>query len=89
MNTPSPLASYVSSVITSPSEPLTPYEESDASSAANVTCDDLTSDDISKYSQLRILKFYVYLFGTFTESFPSNFLILYCDIHYYATFLVH
>jgi len=48
MNTPSPLASYVSSVITSPSEPFTPYEESDASSAA-VTCDDFTSDDISKY----------------------------------------
>jgi len=52
MNTPSPLASYVSSVITSPSEPFTPYEESDASSAANVTCDDFTSDDISKYIQL-------------------------------------
>jgi hypothetical protein len=52
MDTPSPLASYVSSVITSPSEPFTPYEESDASSAANVTCDDFTSDDISKYIQL-------------------------------------
>jgi hypothetical protein len=52
MNTPSPLASYVSSVITSPSEPFTLYEESDASSAANVTCDDFTADDISKYIQL-------------------------------------
>jgi len=52
VNTPSSLASYVSSVITSLSEPLTPYEESDASSAANVTCDDFTSDDISKYIQL-------------------------------------
>jgi hypothetical protein len=52
LNTASPLASYVSSVITSPSEPFTPYEESDASSAANVTCDDFTSDDISKSIQL-------------------------------------
>ena len=52
MNTTSPLASYVSSVLTSPSEPFTPYEESDTSSAANVTCDDFTSDDISKYIQL-------------------------------------
>jgi len=52
MNTPSPLASFVSSVITSPSEPFTLYEESDASSTANVTCDDFTSDDISKYIQL-------------------------------------
>jgi hypothetical protein len=52
MNTPSPLASHVSSVITSPSEPFTPYEGSDTSSAANVTCDDFTSDDISQYSQL-------------------------------------
>ena len=52
MNTPSHLASYVSSAITSPSEPFTPYEESDAFSAANVTCDDFTSDDISKYIQL-------------------------------------
>jgi len=51
MNTPSPLASYVSSVITSPSEPFTPYEESDASSAA-VSCDDFTPDDISKYIEL-------------------------------------
>jgi len=51
MNTPMPLASYVLSVITSPSEPFTPYEESDASSAANVTCDDFTSNDISKYIQ--------------------------------------
>jgi hypothetical protein len=52
MNTPSPLASYVSPVITSPSEPFAPYEESDTSSATNVTCDDFTSDDISKYIQL-------------------------------------
>jgi hypothetical protein len=52
MNIPSPLASYVSSVITSPSEPFIPYEESDAYSAANVTCDDFTSDDISKYIEL-------------------------------------
>jgi len=52
VNTPSPLASYVSSVTTSPSEPFTPYEESDAASVANVTCDDFTSDDISKYIQL-------------------------------------
>ena len=52
MNTSSPLASYVSSVITSLSEPFTPYEESDASSAANVTSDDFTSDSISKYIQL-------------------------------------
>jgi hypothetical protein len=52
MNTPSPLASYVSSVITSPSEPITPYEESDTSSAANVTSDNFTSNDISKYIQL-------------------------------------
>jgi hypothetical protein len=37
LNTPSPLASYVSSVITSPSELFTPCEESDASFAANVT----------------------------------------------------
>jgi hypothetical protein len=44
MNIPSPLASYVSSVITSPSEP---YKQSDASSAANVTSDDFISDDIS------------------------------------------
>jgi hypothetical protein len=42
MNTPSPVASYVSSVITSPSEPVTPYEESDASPTANVTCDYFT-----------------------------------------------
>jgi hypothetical protein len=72
MNTPSPLTSYASTVITctSPSEPFTPYEESDVSPAANVTCDDFTSDDISKYTQLQILKFYVLLFGTFTESFP-------------------
>jgi hypothetical protein len=47
MNIPLPVASYVLSVITSPSEPFTPYEESDASSAANVT-----SYDISKYIQL-------------------------------------
>ena len=52
MNTPLPLASYVSSVITSPSKPFIPYEENDASSAANVTCDDFTSNDISKYIQL-------------------------------------
>jgi hypothetical protein len=52
MNTPSPLASYVSSVIRSPSELFTPYEESDASSAANVTYDYFTSDNISKYIQL-------------------------------------
>ena len=52
MNTPSPLASYVSSVITSPSESFTPYEESDAFSAAYVTCEDFTSNDISKYIQL-------------------------------------
>jgi hypothetical protein len=52
MNTPSPLASYVSSVIISPSEPFTPYEESDASSAANVTFEDFSSNDISKYVQL-------------------------------------
>jgi hypothetical protein len=52
MNTPTPLASQVSLVITSPSEPFTPYEESDASSAANVTCDDFTSDDFSKYIHL-------------------------------------
>ena len=54
MNTPSPLASYASTVITctSPSGPFTPYEESDVSPAANVTCDDFTSDDISKYTQL-------------------------------------
>jgi HSP90 family molecular chaperone len=52
MNTPSSLASYVSSEITSPSESFATYEESDASSAANVTCDDYTSDDISKYIQL-------------------------------------
>jgi hypothetical protein len=51
MNTPSPLASYVLSVITSSSEPFSPYEESDASSEANVTCDDFTSDNISKYIQ--------------------------------------
>jgi len=51
MNTPSSLASYASSVITTPSEPFTPYEESDAFSAANVACDDFTSD-ISKYVQL-------------------------------------
>jgi hypothetical protein len=51
MNTPSPLTSYVSSVITSPSEPFTPYEESDVSTTANVTCYDFTSDDISKYIQ--------------------------------------
>jgi hypothetical protein len=51
-NTPTPLASYVSSVIPSPSEQFAPYEESDAFSTANVTCDDFTSDDISKYMQL-------------------------------------
>ena len=52
MNTPSPLTSYVSSVITSSSETFTPYEESNAFSAANVTCDDFTSHDISKYIQV-------------------------------------
>ena len=52
INTPLPLASYISSVIASPWEPFTPHEESDASSAANLTCDDFTSDDISKYIQL-------------------------------------
>jgi len=51
MNTPSPLASYVSPVITSPSEPFSPYEESDASSVT-VTCEDFTSDDISKDIEL-------------------------------------
>jgi hypothetical protein len=34
---------------------------------------------------LYILKFYVFSIGTFTESFPSTFPILYCDIHYYET----
>lgn len=48
MNTLSPLASYVSSVITSPSQPITPHDESDASSAV----DDFTSDDTSYYIQL-------------------------------------
>jgi len=51
MNTPSPLVSYVSSVIISPSEPFAPYEESDASSVA-VICDDFTADDISKDIEL-------------------------------------
>jgi HSP90 family molecular chaperone len=51
-NTPTPLASYVSSIITSPSEQFALYEESDAFSTANVTCDDFTSDNISKYIQL-------------------------------------
>ena len=52
MNTPLPLACYVLSVITSSSEPFTPYEESDATSAAYVTCDDFTSGDISRYIHL-------------------------------------